>query len=53
MKTREHLFRPDYIIVRWRMLVAKRMRGIQQRGEWARTHGWSPDGRNFDPQKHS
>ncbi len=50
---KEHLFRPDYIIVRWRMLVSKRMRGIQKRGEWARTHGWSPDGRDFDPKKHS
>ncbi len=50
---KERLFRPDYIIVRWRMLVAKRMRGIQQRGEWARTHGWSPDGRGFDPKKHN
>ena len=49
---KEHLFAPDYIIVRWRMLVAKRMRGIQQRRGWATTHGWSPDGRNFDPGKH-
>ena len=46
---KEHLFRPDYIIVRWRMLVAKRMRGIQKRGEWAHTHGWSPDGRDLRP----
>ena len=32
---RERLFRPDYIIVQWRMLVSKRMRGTQKWGEWA------------------
>lgn len=47
---RERLFKPDYIVVQWRMLVSKRMRGQQQRGDWARTTtGWSPDGRNYDP----
>ena len=45
----ERLFRPDYIIVQWRMLVARRMRGIQRWGEWAPTRGWSPDGRNYQP----
>jgi carbazole 1,9a-dioxygenase terminal dioxygenase component len=48
---RERLYRPDYIIVRWRMLVASHLRGIQRRGEWARTRGWSPDGRDYDPRK--
>lgn len=48
---RERLFRPDYLVVRWRMLVAKRMRGLQRRtGDWARTRGWSPDERNYDPK---
>ena len=32
---RERLFRPDYIIVQWRMLVSKRMRGRQEWGDWA------------------
>ncbi len=32
---RERLFKPDYIIMQWRMLVAKHARGIQQRGDWA------------------
>jgi carbazole 1,9a-dioxygenase terminal dioxygenase component len=46
---KERLFRPDYIITQWRMLVAKRMRGIQRWGEWAPTRGWSPDGHRYDP----
>lgn len=49
---KELLYRPDYIIVRWRMLVTKRMRGLQQWGDWSSPRGWSPDGRNFDPGKH-
>lgn len=49
---KEQLYRPDYIIVRWRMLVSKHMRGIQQRGDWAPTRGWSPDGRDYNPAKH-
>jgi carbazole 1,9a-dioxygenase terminal dioxygenase component len=32
---RERLFKPDYIIMQWRMLVAKHARGIQVRGNWA------------------
>jgi len=50
---KERLYRPDYIIVRWRMLVAKHMRGIQKRGEWADPRGWSPDGRDYAPRKNS
>ncbi|MBT8445563.1 MAG: Rieske 2Fe-2S domain-containing protein [Gammaproteobacteria bacterium] len=48
---REKLFKPDYIVVQWRMLVSKRMRGMQQRGDWAATAGWSPDGNGYDPKK--
>lgn len=48
---RERLYRPDYIIVRWRMLVAKHMRGVQKRGDWANTDGWSPDGKGYSPGK--
>lgn len=47
---RERLYKPDYIIVRWRMLVNKHMRGIQKRGNFAATNGWSPDGRNYVPE---
>ena len=47
---RERLFRPDYIVTRWRMLVAQRMRGMQTWGTWAPTRGWSPDGRGYDPK---
>ena len=52
----ERLYRPDYIIVRWRMLVAKHMRGIQKRGalkrgNWANTDGWSPDGKGYSPRR--
>lgn len=32
---RARLFKPDDIIMQWRMLVAKHARGIQQRGDWA------------------
>jgi hypothetical protein len=32
---RERLFKPDYIIMQWRMLVTKHARGIQRRGDWA------------------
>ncbi|NNL84866.1 MAG: Rieske 2Fe-2S domain-containing protein [Myxococcales bacterium] len=46
---RERLFRPDYIVLRWRMLVAARMRGVQTWGDWAPTRGWSPDGRGYNP----
>jgi carbazole 1,9a-dioxygenase terminal dioxygenase component len=46
---RERLFRPDYVVIRWRMLVAKRMRGRQEWGDWAPVEGWSPDGNNYDP----
>jgi carbazole 1,9a-dioxygenase terminal dioxygenase component len=46
---KELLFRPDYIIVRWRMLVSRHLRGVQRWGEWAHPRGWSPDGRNYDP----
>ena len=48
---REQLYKPDYIITRWRVLVAKRMRGIQQWGTWANPRGWSPNGGNYDPNK--
>jgi hypothetical protein len=48
---RERLYRPDYIIVRWRMVVAKHMRGIQKRGNFANTNGWSPDGKGYSPGK--
>jgi carbazole 1,9a-dioxygenase terminal dioxygenase component len=40
--SRERLFRPDNIIVQWRMLVARHMRGIQRRGDWARKDDGSP-----------
>ena len=33
---RERLFKPDYIIMEWRKLVAKHARAIQTRGDWAR-----------------
>jgi carbazole 1,9a-dioxygenase terminal dioxygenase component len=33
---RERLFKPDYIIMEWRKLVAKHARGIQKRGDWQR-----------------
>ncbi len=46
---RERLFKPDYIIVRWRMLVDTHARGIQKRGNWARTHGWSPRHDGYQP----
>jgi len=32
---RERLFKPDYIIMQWRMLVARHVRGIQTYGNWA------------------
>lgn len=32
---RERLFKPDYIIMQWRMMVARQARGIQVRGNWA------------------
>ena len=32
---RERLFKPDYIITLWRMLVSRQARGIQRRGNWA------------------
>ena len=48
---RERLFRPDYVVVRWRMLVAEKMRGLQKRdGNWAPTKGWSPTGDDYDPE---
>ncbi len=40
---RERLTKADYIIVRWRMLVNKHMRGIQKRGDWADTGEWTPE----------
>ena len=33
---RERLFKPDYIIMEWRKIVAKHARGIQKRGDWQR-----------------
>ena len=33
---RERLFKPDYIIMEWRKLVARHARGIQKRGDWQR-----------------
>lgn len=33
---RERLFKPDYIIMQWRMLVAKHARAIQTRSDWQR-----------------
>lgn len=48
---RERLYKPDYIIVRWRMLVSKFMRGIQKRGQWANTNGWSPNGKDYNPNR--
>ncbi len=32
---RERLFKPDYIIMQWRMLVSRQARGIQTAGNWA------------------
>jgi hypothetical protein len=32
---RERLFKPDYIIMQWRMLVARHARDIQRYGNWA------------------
>src|SRR5262245_7048220 len=32
---RERLFKPDYIIMQWRMVVARQARGIQTYGNWA------------------
>ncbi len=32
---RERLFKPDYIIMQWRMVVARHARGIQAYGNWA------------------
>jgi hypothetical protein len=32
---RERLFKPDYIIMQWRMVVSKHARDIQKRGNWA------------------
>ena len=32
---RERLFKPDYIIMQWRMVVARHARGIQTYGNWA------------------
>ena len=46
----EKLIRPDVTVSKWRLLVNKRMRGIQKRAGWARTHGWSPDGKDYDPK---
>ena len=46
---RERLFKPDYIIVRWRMLVDKWARAIQKRGDWANTKGWSPRHDDYQP----
>ena len=46
---RERLFKPDYIIVCWRMLVGKHAKGIQQRGDWAHTRGWSPRYDDYQP----
>ena len=45
----EKLIRPDMTVSKWRMLVNKRMRGIQEREGWARMQGWSPDGKDYDP----
>ncbi len=39
---RERLTKADYIIVRWRMLVHKNLRGIQTRGNWAPIGEWDP-----------
>lgn len=48
---RERLYKPDYIIVQWRMLVSKHLRGIQTRNGWARTNGWSPGGDDYSPNR--
>jgi carbazole 1,9a-dioxygenase terminal dioxygenase component len=32
---RERLFKPDYIIMQWRLLVSRHARGLQGRGDWA------------------
>ena len=48
---REHLFKPDTIVVRWRTLVSKHARAIQTRGDWANTNGWSPKGDGYQPAR--
>ncbi|MGE0519626.1 MAG: Rieske 2Fe-2S domain-containing protein [Candidatus Binatia bacterium] len=49
---RERLYKPDYIVVQWRMLVSKYLRGIQRRtGDWARPEGWSPTGDDYSPNR--
>ena len=48
---RETLFKPDTILVRWRTLVSKHARGIQTRGDWAATNGWSPTGDGYQPAR--
>ena len=50
---RERLYRPDYIIVQWRMLVSRHARGVQTWGDWASTGEWSPDGNGYAPNKSS
>jgi len=32
---RERLFKPDYLIMQWRMVVARQARGLQTYGNWA------------------
>lgn len=49
---RERLYKPDYIIVQWRMLVSKHLRGIQTRNGWACTNGWSPCGNDYSPNRY-
>jgi carbazole 1,9a-dioxygenase terminal dioxygenase component len=39
---RERLYKPDLIIVQWRMLVAKHMRGLQRREHWTRADNARP-----------
>lgn len=49
---RERLYKPDYVIVQWRLLVSKYLRGIQRRtGDWAKTNGWSPGGDGYSPAR--
>ena len=48
---RERFYRPDYIIVQWRMMVSKYLRGIQKRGDFARTDGWSPCRDDYSPNR--
>ena len=48
---REVLFKPDTILVRWRTLVSRHARGIQTRGDWAATNGWSPTGDGYQPAR--